>query len=260
LLVGLLLWSLLQAGPVQPGSFSSADCPVDRIDEQVNVRQVFDGDTVLLTDGRKIRLLGINSPELGRDDRPPEPLAREARLALAALIKQAAAVGLRYESKRQDHYKRELAHLIINGRINAQQYLLQRGLALAIAVPPNLWQQDCYQQAEDQARTHNRGVWAVDYFRALDVGRQAPGRGGFQLVSGNVVDVGKTAQWVWLDLAGGVSLRIARDDWQYFSTQNWRQWRHRDIEARGWLYQYRDRWQLRVRHPQNIKIGLRTED
>ena len=238
----------------------AADCPVDRVDEQVNIQQVFDGDTVELDDGRHIRLLGINAPELGHADRPSEPLAQQAREALSDLIGQAASVGLRYESQRQDHYKRELAHLIIDGRINAQQQLLEKGLVQAIAIPPNLWQQDCYQQSEDRAQHNGLGVWALDYFRPIDVGRQSPGRGGFRLLKGHIVHIGKTARSVWLDLAGGMSLRIAREDWSSFPGQDWSRWQGRDIVARGWVYSNRGKWQLRIRHPQNIKIGLRTED
>ena len=140
--------------------------------------------------------------------------------------------------------------MIIDGRLNAQQNLLQQGLAQAITVPPDLWQQDCYQLAEDQARNNGLGVWALDYFRAhTDVQR-----GGFQLIGGKVDHVGKTTNSVWLDLAGDVSLRIARDDWRYFPDQDWGRWQGRDIVARGWLYRSRHKWQLRIRHPQNIIV------
>jgi hypothetical protein len=187
-------------------------------------------------------------------------LARQARQTLSDLIQRAGSVGLRYEDQRQDHYKRELAHLIIDGHIDAQQKLLESGLAQAIVIPPNLWQQDCYQQAEDRARQNGRGVWALDYYRPVDVGRQPLGRGGFRLLKGRVIHVGKTNRSVWLELAGGVSLRVAREDWPAFPGQDWARWQGRDIVARGWVYPSGDQWRLRIRHPQNIKIGLRTEE
>lgn len=257
------------------GPVSAQDC-VDSVDsaglidaqveaqdeEQVGVRQVFDGDTVRLRDGRKVRLLGINTPEFNREGGPHEPLAVAARKALSGLIRPADSIEIRHGQQRQDRYKRELAHLIIDERINVQQVLLQRGLAMAIAVPPNLWQQDCYQQAEDQARRQGLGLWALDYYRPLDVGRQRPQQGGFRLIKGRVMNVATTRRSVWLNLEGGMSLRIAREDWQYFPdfpNQDWSQWQGRDIEARGWLYRRGDRWRLRIRHPQNIKKVLSTE-
>ena len=78
LLVALLLFDVGPVGAAFATSPATEDCPVDRIDEFVKVRQVFDGDTILLMDGRKVRLLGINSPELEHDDRPAEPLATGA--------------------------------------------------------------------------------------------------------------------------------------------------------------------------------------
>jgi len=235
-------------------------CQVDHIDQQVEIDQVFDGDTVLLRDGRKVRLLGINTPELSHDDRPAEPLAIEARHALQSLIKQADSIGLRYESRRQDRYHRTLAHVIIDGRINVQQVLLRQGLAQAIVVPPDLWQWECYQHAEDDARGKAVGVWSLDYYQAADVEKQSPARGGFQFIRGRIMHVGRGSNTVWLDLSADVSLRIDRADWQYFPQQDWDVMQGREVVARGWLYRNRDRWQMRIRHPQNINIGLRTKD
>ena len=49
----------------------------------------FDGDTLALEDGRSVRLLGINTPETGRDGEPSEPFAEDAR----ALLSRFAAPG-----------------------------------------------------------------------------------------------------------------------------------------------------------------------
>lgn len=242
------------------GSVQAQDCGViGPLDEKVKVQRIIDGDTVRLTDGRKVRLLGINTPEFNYEGGAHEPLALAARKALSDLIKQANAIGLRYGQQRQDRYKRVLAHLIIDGRVNVQQQLLQRGLAFAIAIPPNLWQQGCYQQAENRARSQSLGIWSQDYYRPLDVGQKLPEQGGFRLLKGRVAHVGRTARSVWLDLAGGVSLRIAREDWHNFPDRDWLQWQGRNIKARGWLSYRQGKWRLRIRHPQNIKKVLSAE-
>ena len=51
------------------------------------VARCFDGDTLKLTDRRVVRLAGIDTPELGRDNRKPQFYAREARQELDALAK-----------------------------------------------------------------------------------------------------------------------------------------------------------------------------
>lgn len=52
----------------------------------MQVRQVVDGDTLRLVDGRSVRLIGINTPEVGRKGRSSEPYAEAARRRLQALV------------------------------------------------------------------------------------------------------------------------------------------------------------------------------
>ncbi|MHB8822818.1 MAG: thermonuclease family protein, partial [Pseudomonadaceae bacterium] len=56
-----------------------AFCPAPERLPQFAVAQVIDGDTLRLTDGRSVRLIGLNTPELGRKGRAAEPLADAAR-------------------------------------------------------------------------------------------------------------------------------------------------------------------------------------
>jgi len=45
---------------------AAVECPVDRIDLRAEVEYVHDGDTVRLADGRSVRLIGLNTPEMAR--------------------------------------------------------------------------------------------------------------------------------------------------------------------------------------------------
>lgn len=63
-----------------------AFCPLPQQAQQVVVRQVVDGDTLRLVDGRSVRLIGINAPEIGRKGRTSEPYAEAARRRLQALV------------------------------------------------------------------------------------------------------------------------------------------------------------------------------
>src|SRR5690606_11632579 len=63
----------LLASPVQ------ALCPAPGAVPQVQVKQVVDGDTLRLTDGRRVRLVGINAPELSGAQRTPEAFAEASR-------------------------------------------------------------------------------------------------------------------------------------------------------------------------------------
>src|SRR5512143_1229238 len=89
------------------------ECPADRTDEEVRVAFVYDGDTVRLDDGRKIRLAGINAPEVAKQEQSAEPLANEARAYVSHLFDKDRRVRLRFEHERQDRYGRLLAHLFL---------------------------------------------------------------------------------------------------------------------------------------------------
>lgn len=57
---------------------AQADCPRLPGGFSARVEHVYDGDTVRLADGRKVRLIGVNTPELGREGRADESHARAA--------------------------------------------------------------------------------------------------------------------------------------------------------------------------------------
>ena len=59
----------------------------------VQVRQVIDGDTLRLQDGRSVRLIGINAPEIGRKGQSDEPYAVAARRRLQALVDDSDGLG-----------------------------------------------------------------------------------------------------------------------------------------------------------------------
>jgi endonuclease YncB( thermonuclease family) len=69
----------------------AVECRADRIDETVSVSQVVDGDTLRLKDGRLIRFIGINTPELARKEKPAEPLAKKARKVLQSLLEKSVS-------------------------------------------------------------------------------------------------------------------------------------------------------------------------
>ena len=91
---------------------AQAFCPLREDLPRFAVRQVVDGDTLRLVDGRSIRLIGINTPELGRKGRSDEPYAMQARRRLQALVDASdGRVGLLPGEQRKDRYGRTLAHL-----------------------------------------------------------------------------------------------------------------------------------------------------
>ena len=220
--------------------------------EGVTVRHVLDGDSVILTDQRQVRLIGINAPEFGKDGRPDEPLAAAARDRLRELV-QGKNVRLVLEEEQRDHYGRWLAHLQLPDDTKVDEVLLKEGLASAIAIPPNVSQVRRLFEAETVARAARRGIWGLAYSTPVPAESLASAHTGFCFVRGRVTHVGRSQKYVYLDMGPQFALRIGHADWkQYFhdgrccGIQNWR---GAQIEARGWISEQNGRLHMSIGHP-----------
>ena len=247
---GCALFVLLAA--VFPALLLAAPCPLPVVDEYATVRYVHDGDTLHLSDGRKIRLIGINTPELGRDGLPAEPYAAEARQFVRQQLPVGHRIGLIYGVERYDSYGRMLAHIVLGDGQSLNQRMLERGYAQYIAVPPNLRLLDCYRQAEQQARKEKLGVWQQEYHRVLHRENVSGKERGFHIVRGRIIRVGESKKHIWLNLDGPIALRIRRSDLHYFTVSDWSSLRGREVEARGWIHQHKDQLQLGIQHPAGL--------
>jgi micrococcal nuclease len=120
--------------------------------------QVVDGDTVVLAGGAKVRVLGIDAPEMERDGRPADFLAHQAKAALTDLTLN-RTVDLSYDRLRYDHYGRVLAYLFLPDSTLVNAELVRRGLARVYLISPNLRYQKDLLAAQYEAIQAQRGVW-----------------------------------------------------------------------------------------------------
>jgi len=216
----------------------------------VQAVHVYDGDTIKLQDGRRVRLIGINTPEIGRDGTPSGPLAGEARSALRELLEAGSSMLLlQHGAERHDRYGRLLANAFLQSGENIAVSLLQQGLATTLVVPPNTWAHNCYQAHEDQARRANRGLWALAEYRVQDAATLPPGTRGFCIVSGRVLEVRESRHNVWVDMDGPLVVRIPRKDLVNFEPHNPEQLVGQSVEVRGWVKADRNGLRLTARHP-----------
>ena len=234
---------------------ATSPCAADRVDERVTVRKVFDGDTVELTDGRHVRFIGINTPELAHENKPAEPLAEEARRVLETALEKDHTALLRYDAERLDVHQRTLAHLYLSDHRSIEAMLLEQGLAFWIAFPPGLYDAECYRAREQHARSAKLGIWSNAYYAPMNANHVGPGSDGFHLVKGRVGRVGQSKKNIWLNLAPNMALRIAREDLQYFTSYKPESLSGRDVVARGWITLFRNGdYVMRVRHPAALEL------
>ncbi len=121
---------------------------------------VYDGDTIKIRfeDGheRKVRLIGIDCPEIGDPNKKKSLQALLAkRFAFHCLFRK--TVELTYESEREDKYGRLLAYVWIEGKL-FNEFILNQGFAEVFwAFPYKL--KERFIQVQNAAREHGRGFW-----------------------------------------------------------------------------------------------------
>lgn len=237
-----------------PAATASPACAAEHYDGTGHSRAVFDGDTLELGDGTKVRLGGINTPETGRDGEPSEPFAEEAYDYLLNIAGPGRRLNLRFDIERRDRYGRLLAHVFLADGTNVQASLLSRGLATTLVVPPNEWSHACYARIEAQARAARRGIWSLARYQALPAERLDRQTRGFRIVTGVVRRIGESRNNLWIDLAPAFALRVPRDDVDNFRGLDLHRLHGRRVEARGWIYERRQQLRMTVRHPAALRL------
>ncbi|WP_447788013.1 thermonuclease family protein [Pseudomonas farris] len=213
-------------------SAAQAFCPAPSGLTSVAVQRVVDGDTLRLRDGRSVRMIGLNTPELGKQGRSDEPFAVAARKRLEALVAASdGQVGLLQGKESKDHYGRTLAHVYGVDGANLEAQMLAEGLGFQVAVAPNVDLVACQQAAERSARRAGLGLW-----------RQSPvlkseqiSSSGFAMLSGRVRKVQRNRGGVWIELQDSVVLRVAPNMLGQFDVTSLEKLKGKQIEARGWV-------------------------
>ena len=242
-------------------SGAQAFCLVPSGLASVAVQRVVDGDTVRLSDGRSVRMIGLNTPELGKQGRSDEPFAVAARKRLEALVAASdGRVSVLPGKESKDHYGRTLAHLYGADGVNLEAQMLAEGLGFQVAVAPNVDLVTCQQAAEHSARQAGLGVW-----------RQSPvlkaeqiNASGFAVVSGRVSKVQRNRGGVWIELQDSLVLRVAPNLLGQFDVAALERLKGKQIEARGWvvdrsrrggLKQGQARWLLPLTDPAMLQAA-----
>ncbi len=128
---------------------------------------VYDGDTIYVTpEGSSveetIRLIGIDTPELGWEDEPDDCYGPEATSEARRLVDD-RWVWLTFDAECEDHYDRTLAyvHLGVGDDDFVNRSLVRGGFAWAYAVEPNVSFEVQLQQDEIAAIQQSAGLWSA---------------------------------------------------------------------------------------------------
>lgn len=152
--------------------------------------EIVDGDTLLLDDGREVRLVGIQAPKLplGREGFVAWPLADEAKAALAELT-LGRDVKIAPGPAPQDRHGRLLAQLYdAESGEWIQGALLADGMARVYSFHDNRVLIPEMLERERAARAAGRGIWGEPWYAIRNPEGLGGDIGSFQLVEGLVLD------------------------------------------------------------------------
>lgn len=226
-----VLWLLLTA------QAAWAQCPRLPGGFYAEVVHVYDGDTLQLKQGQRVRLIGIDTPEIGRDGNPDQPGAREAARWLEQRVK-GQKVYLLPGAERKDRYGRLLAHLYWQGELISEQ-MVRQGLGFALAVGANTRLEACLFRAEAASRATGMGVWQHAPRPAAEIGSP-----GFAVIRGRISRITPTRAGHYIDLDDHLALLLPNTLAERFKGLRVGE----RVEARGWVVD-------RLRRSQRLSPG-----
>jgi len=127
--------------------------------EKVLVARVIDGDTIELADGRRVRYIGIDTPETVHPTKGQECYGHEAAARNQQLVED-KFVELQNGVEEVDQYGRFLRYVYIDGVfVNAQ--LVAEGYAYASSYGPERRYQQVFAQLQQYSKLNGRGLWSA---------------------------------------------------------------------------------------------------
>lgn len=215
------------------------------------VKTVYDGDTVVLGDGQKVRLLGINTPEVQHRGNQADAGGEEAKQWLIAKLKN-TNVHLETDVEKTDSYGRTLGHLFTENNKHINLLLVAEGLAEVSIFPPNLKYVDELVAAQQQAENKKLGIWQRPEYAVIPVDELTEdGHHGWTRLVGKVRSLHPTKKFIYLQFSDRFEARIERDALSLFPDVN--SYQGKTIEVRGWLNKRKDKFSMLIRHPSAIK-------
>jgi micrococcal nuclease len=123
------------------------------------VRRSVDGDTLLLANGARVRLIGVDAPESVKPDWPVEPWGREASDFTRRFI-AGGEVRLQFDRERLDRFDRFLAYVWVGDRMLSEE-LVRAGLArVERCFRYSQSMKRRFELAEEEAKIERRGMWS----------------------------------------------------------------------------------------------------
>lgn len=135
------------------------------------VEHAVDGDTLALSNGERVRLIGVDTPESAVNPKLYRDAKRSGRNAKTILSTGAQAklftkklcegrkVRLETDTVLRDKYGRILAYVFLDDQTFVNAELVRSGYAHVYTISPNVKYKDYFLGLEREARENRKGFW-----------------------------------------------------------------------------------------------------
>lgn len=163
-----IVWTSEESFQIRIPSFLQSTTPSPYVpmapEEVATVAGVIDGDTITLTDKRKVRYIGIDTPETRHPIKGVECFGKEASLKNKNLV-LGKTIRMKKDVSDVDKYGRLLRYVWIDATDSAKmlfvnEYLVSEGYASASTFPPDIAYAELFKVASQKARIDKKGLWS----------------------------------------------------------------------------------------------------
>ncbi len=232
---------------------------------EYRVLEVIDGDTVVIDDAKnsRVRYLGIDTPEIGIQDSPADPMSKEATDFNSQLV-QGKKVRLEFDEQKYDVYGRILAYVYVDD-VFVNEELLKEGSATVLIIEPNGMHSEILYRALDLAKKNKKGIWGdLKYLTPplrnhqfeVDLDRAKRYEGKRIVISGEIVSSRKSDKVLVLNMEDKLDVVIFPDDWEnfsYFGIDPENYYQDKRLEVIGRVKMHRGKPSIVVDHPMLLR-------
>lgn len=130
---------------------------VGEVKEKARVTRVIDGDTIELSDKRKVRYIGINSYESSDKESGAKCLAEKSTEANRQLVLN-KEIEMEKDISETDKYGRLLRYIWVDN-IMVNSEIVKNGWAGVYSYPPDIKYNEVFLRMQQEARLNSLGIW-----------------------------------------------------------------------------------------------------
>ena len=227
----------------------------------IYVSHIVDGDTVELSNGEKVRYIGIDTPETREKKGSvwsynPMPYGEEAKAYNQALV-GGKSVTLEFDVQKKDKYDRLLAYVYIEDKmVNLE--MVKQGYAMIYTFPPNVKYVEAFLKAQQEARENQRGLWKGLEQNIIPASLARENLGTVRMVEADVTSTYLSEKVLILNCRDNFKVAIFRNNLEYFPKEVMRSpdsyFRHKSIKVYGVIKEYKDACEIILHDSSQIEV------